>query len=149
MQAYGAPPGYPPQYVEPKKHGGIMSELGAGVVGAAAGAFAEHEWEKHREKKRREQEWDIMEEEERVRREYEARCTFLSSRAFPCLPMILLSFYLASTSITMHAHVHIIHISIEHIDIIVLHVHITHIHIIHIQVMHIHICTSRGWLNLK
>eukprot|EP00884_Botryococcus_braunii_P003451 jgi/Botrbrau1/13106/Bobra.0187s0064.1 len=70
QQAYG---GYQPQYGQPTKRGGWMGEVGAGVVGAAAGAFAEHEWEQHREKKRREEEWDMMEADQRAEQERLAR----------------------------------------------------------------------------
>jgi hypothetical protein len=51
------------------KKDGIMSGLG----GAALGAFEEHEWDKHRENKRREENWDDMDDERRGHLERQLR----------------------------------------------------------------------------
>jgi hypothetical protein len=49
--------------------GNIMS----GLAGAALGAFAEHQWDEHRENKRREESWDDMDDDRRGHREGQLR----------------------------------------------------------------------------
>jgi hypothetical protein len=72
-----------------KKHGGIGGDMMSGLAGAAAGAFFMDKWDDHKEKKRQEEAWDDMAEEDRIRREQEVRyaapCTFCPGFFMICI----------------------------------------------------------------